>query len=315
MKRAITGVCVGLLFFGADLVLPSMVQAGVCIGCPPATGSSSHSSTGYVLTVRALRTIDRATGGPSSGSEQHLFYDFLPACVGNAPGDGDVLCVPALRICRRTDPTGILYYVFRGTDPNALANVGTVCLGDADFVDRKTLDRDVLAQLMRRLPLAAPVIRSAPGEATLVHLPTVFWAANPATRQPDAPTYSVSATVDDVRVTLTVTGTWVWRLDDGHAPTTLHTSGTPYLPGRTPDPRVDPAYYTGHGGDGPTGLVTSYDRRGSRTVVVTVTWTPSYTVDYEVGTRNLDTAAVTYTARRTLRVGEARAVLVAGRQP
>jgi hypothetical protein len=161
---------------------------------------------------------------------------------------------------------------------------------------------------MRRLPLAAPVVHTAPPRVTLVRLPTVVWAVNPRTGAPDRPTYSVSATVDDVSVTLTVDARWQWDLADGSGVRAVSGPGVPYVPGRTPDPRTDPAYYTAGG----AGLVTSFATRGTRSLAATVTWVPSYTVDYEVGVTQLDTAAVTYTSTSQLRVGEARAVLVAG---
>jgi hypothetical protein len=161
---------------------------------------------------------------------------------------------------------------------------------------------------MRRLPLAAPVVRTAPPRVTLVRLPTVVWAVNPRTGAPDRPRYSVSATVDDVSVTLTVDARWRWDLADGSGVGAVSGPGVAYVPGRTPDPRTDPAYYTAGG----AGLVTSFATRGTRTLAATVTWVPSYTVDYEIGVTRLDTAAVTYTSTSPLRVGEARAVLVAG---
>jgi hypothetical protein len=263
-----------------------------------------------VLTVRALAKIGAATGtNPAGDGGPRYYYDFAPACQGNAAG-GDALCGPAVRICRNRDRTALLYYIFRGTDPAVLSNVGTVCLGSTDFVDRATLDRDVLAELMRRLPLTVPRIMTAPADSTLVHLPTVFWAVNPSTGQPDEPQYAVSGTVDDVSVSLQVSGTWTWQLADGHGTRMLHTSGTPYVAGVTPDPRTDSAYYTSRGGTAGTGLVATYDSRGTIPIRLTVTWTPTYSVDYEVGTTDLDTAAVAYTVVRQLRVGEARAVLV-----
>ena len=277
------------------------------------TGTSSHSNDGYVLTVSAVRKIAAATGGSSGGAGgPRYYYDFAPACRGNAPGDNGALCGPALRLCRARDKTALLYLIFRGTQPEALGNVGTACLGNADFVDRAALDRDVIAQLMRRLPLGPPRVESAPQDATLVHLPTVLWAVDPRTGQPDESTHAVSATVDGVSVTLTVRGTWTWRLGDGSAARTLDSPGTPFVSGVTPDPRVDSAYYTTHDGHPGTGVVMTYDARGMYPVSVTVRWTPSYVVDYEVGTRDLDRAAVDYTTQRALRVGEARAVLVAG---
>lgn len=299
---------------GCVLTAPGTALADLCYECPPPQGSSSHSNEGYVLTVNALHKIAAATGesGGGGGTGPRYYYDFAPACRGNAPGDDAALCGPALTLCRARDKTALLYFIFRGTQPEALGNVGTACLGNGDFVDRATLDSDVVAQLMRRLPLGPPRIESAPAGATLVHLPTVLWAVDPRTGRPDDPMHAVSATVDGVSVTLTVTGAWTWRLGDGSAARTLQTAGTPYVPGVTPDPRVDSAYYTAHDGRAGTGVVATYDARGTYPLSVTVRWTPSYVVDYQVGTRDLDTAAVDYTTQRPLRVGEARAVLVSG---
>jgi hypothetical protein len=296
------------------LASPAVALADLCYECPPPQGSSAHSDDGYVLTLTALRKIEGATGGGGGGGGggPRYYYDFAPACQGNVPGDDAALCGPALRLCRARDRTALLYFVFRGTDPDRLANVGTVCLGQTDFVDRATLDRDVIAQLVRRLPLRAPRIASAPPGATLVRLPTVLWAADPDTGQPEQPTHAVSATVDGVAVTLTVTGSWTWRLGDGTPARALATAGVAYQPGVTPDPRVEPAYYTAHDGRPGTGLIAIYQRRGTYQLSVTARWTPSYVVDYQVGIRELDTAAIAYTTTRPLRVGEARAVLVSG---
>jgi hypothetical protein len=202
-----------------------------------------------------------------------------------------------------------LYYVFRGVDPGGLVNVGTVCLGGGDLVERASLDRAV-TRLVRRLPLPAPRLASAPPRLTLVHLPTVFWAADPQSGTPQAGTHTVHATVAGVALTLTVTGTWTFTLADGHPPTTLHNAGTAYHPGATPDPRTHPGYYTGPVG-APTGVLTTYPTRGTRTITVTVTWTPTYTVDHQLATSRLDTATLTRTTRRTLTIGEARAALTA----
>jgi hypothetical protein len=265
------------------------------------------------LTLRAVAKIGRVLGEPAGGGggESAVFYDFAPACAGNTARDGDVVCAPALVRCRRVDPSALLYYVFRGTEPERLANVGTVCLGDGDFVERARLDRDVAA-LVRRLPLRAPAVRSAPAGVTLVRLPTVVWAVDAATGALPAPTRRVSASIDGVGVTLTVRGAWTWHLGDGSPPRTLTGPGVPYARGVSPDPRVDPGYYTAHDGRAGSGLLASYRVTGTYRVAVTVRWVPSYRVDYQVGTRELDTAAVAYTTVRPLRVGEARAVLVAG---
>jgi len=165
----------------------------------------------------------------------------------------------------------------------------------------------VLTELMRRLPLAAPVVHTAPPRVTLVRLPTVVWSVNPRTGAPDERTYSVSATVDDVSVTLRVDGRWQWDLADGSGSAAAG-PGVAFVAGRTPDPRTDPGFYTAGG----AGTVTSYPTRGTRRVGVTVSWVPTYSVDYEVGETRLDNAAVTYTSTVPLRVGEGRAVLVAG---
>jgi hypothetical protein len=298
----------------AWLALTGTVHATICYECqpPPVSGQSHHSSSGYVLTLRALAKIAAVTGGEAAGGGgPRYYYDFAPACLGNGAG-GDVLCGPAVRICRRRDRTALLYYVFRGIDPAALGNVGTVCLGAGDFVDRATLSRDVAVELVRRLALAAPAVMTAPAGSTLVRLPTVVWAVNPATGRPDRPAYTVAGTVDDVRVTLTVTGAWSWRLGDRRGVQTLAGAGTPYRAGITPDPRTDPGYYTHHDGATGTGLVTSYRTAGIVAIRLTVTWTPHYTVDYQLGSTELDTATVTYRVVHPLRVGEARAVLIAG---
>lgn len=295
------------MVLGSSVAVTGESSARVCLGCPPSQAGSVHSAEGYVLTVSALSRINHSAGGSDAGHGPRYLYSFAPSCPGNDPSDGDALCGHALQACRAKDRTALMYLIFRGLSVATMTTVGQACLGDADFVDRAQLSHDVVAELMRRLQLAAPVVHTAPPRVTLVRLPTVVWSVNPRTGAPDERSYSVSATVDDVSVTLRVDGRWRWNLADGSG-AGASGPGVAFVAGRTPDPRTAPGYYTGGG----AGAVTTFPTRGTRQLGVTVSWVPSYTVVYEVGVTRLDDAAVTYTSTAPLRVGEARAVLVAG---
>ena len=270
---------------------------------PPANGHSTATSSGYALTLAAVHRLDEATGHTyASGTGPRYFYDFMPACGQNRPGDGDVVCAAAVTACaRRTPPMpgAMLFWIFRGTDPAALAEVGSVCLGADDFVDPEQLARDVSARVADFLALARPQLTSAPADRLLVNLPTVWWAQDPATATPavESPR-QVTLTVDGVSVTLTATAAWHWTFGDG---ADANPGGAGVAFSLAHDPRTDPGYYA-------EGVLHTYHAAGRYPVSLTVTWSPSYELTYQVG--HWDTTPVVYRVDRVVTVHEAHAVLV-----
>lgn len=296
---------VGAVLLGVAVVAGVAVPARAGAPAEPAgcAGCSHHGRgavepDGYLLTMTALGKVAAATGVSLGGDAAAGYrYAFAPACAANTDPSGDAVC-PGVTHCPHKGD--IRFWVWRGSDGQPLVRIGTVCLGSGDTVSSAQVGHDLDVSAAAYLHLAAPALRSAPGDRPLVHLPTVYWATGPDGSATGGGQRSATVLVDDVSVTVTARPTWLWSFGDGASVLTSG-GGVPFDAAH--DPRVDPGYYAG-------GVVHAYRAPGAYPAHVRVVWTPSYTATFQGGTYDL--TPLTFEAAELVAVREARAVLVAG---
>jgi len=156
--------------------------------------------------------------------------------------------------------------------------LGLVCIAPSGPVTVSDVGEEIYEEFEQALP--AGRVRYQPPRGVLPYLPVVFHSGQPDGIPP------IEVEVAGYQVVVTPTPRWSWDFGDG---ATLDVS----IPGSTyPDIRVSHAYRSG----------------GPRQVRVTTTWTATVMIDglgpFEVR------GPVTQEATTTVRVGQARAVIV-----
>lgn len=202
-----------------------------------------------------------------------------PACQDVGPDDPDGgLCVGANVLCT---PPSIRFRVFFRDPPAPWQQVGTTCFppGDGPRTAR-SIGPDVRDAFIKYLPHAKPSFQPVGG--AIVNLPTIFDAGVDERMKP------VTFDVAGFEVTVSATATYTWRFDRGVE--------------RTFDER---------GGAYPDKSVTwTYRSTGDRSVVLTTSWTGSYTIGAD-GPYAVPGGAIDLVADPlTLPVRQARAQLV-----
>lgn len=290
-------VAVILLLWQSHAVDAADTNGCANIVCAPGIAAGSAAvGEGYLLTISGRQQLAaaEATSGVRPGSGPRTYYDFTPVCAagGVTQSPGTPQCFGAVTPCPSLAQTR--YLVFAGPSPTNLSQVPglTVCFGPLAVISPALLAPQVDVQIQRYLQLPPSSLHTAPPGATLVNLPTVFWA----TLVPPGP---VSVVLGAASVTIAVSPRYLWTFGDGSSITTT-TPGLPYR--ESVSPVREPGYYLEH----------AYLQTSRGTVVtLTVTWSPSYTV---AGVRGSFTAApIVRTASMLLPVRQARAVLTGNR--
>lgn len=271
------------------LLIPLAIQPAEAI----ATGA--HSATGRVTGVEVVDVVGDDPGDRFVGSGGLV----LPGTVGDdtrrrvatcadcrwrladpcaASGDAGAhaACMSVTRGCARAAQ---LLRVWFSEDGGATwRDLGLICLPPGGPVTVDEIGSFVAEEFERAVPETGLVYQ--PRRGVLPRLPVVFHSTQPRALPPS------EHVVNGVAVTLYPRPTWTWDFGDGAVMTTS-------VPGSSyPDFAVSHAYTRG----------------GNMRVEVTTTWNAAYTID---GIGPFEVASpVVQTARTTLKVGQARAVLV-----
>ncbi len=205
-------------------------------------------------------------------------WQLAPWCKFTEPG-GSAACLGAVIAC----PAGSirLAIFLRRPGETTFQQVGSFCQSSGQPLTPAQLIPDVRDRFLELLPPQSPSYQPAAG--TLVNLPTIFAAGQPATigqKQFDLAGFSIG---------LTATASWLWQWGDGSS-AVFDTPGGPY-----PDQSV----------------THTYRAAGSRRVVVTTTWDGVFTVD-GLGPFAVAGPPVEQSSALDVTVREARAQLVAG---
>lgn len=205
-------------------------------------------------------------------------WQLAPWCKFTEPG-GTAACLGAVIAC----PAGSirLAIFLRRPGEAAFQQVGSFCQRPGQPLTPGQLIPDVRDRFIELLPPQSPSYQPATG--TLVNLPTVFAAGQPAAigqKQFDLAGFTI---------VITASATWLWQFGDG-------TSGVFDSPGG-PYPDMSVSH--------------SYRAAGTPQVVLTTTWDGEFTVD-GLGPFPVAGPPVTQSTPLQLTVREAHAQLVAG---
>lgn len=262
---------------------------------PPGTTGESHvSATGLVITVRGREKVHTAEASYGTPSGPQYYYSFNLACEANIDNRDNVACGAAVYTC--LDPDDNRYYVFRGTDPSHLPLVPglTVCLGPRDLVAVADIRADVGPVLQGLIPAGNPALTVEPRGAAIVHFPAIVSATTAGPTQ----TFTSTLAIDGASITATLTPTYSWDFGDG---TTAVTSDPQRAYDGTLPSQAPAGYYLTH----------EYtDATDGRTVTLTVTWTPTYTIFGVAGT--FTDQPITTTSATTFPVRSAEGQLING---
>ncbi len=145
---------------------------------------------------------------------------------------------------------------------------GTVCVGKGETpVSTDALFAQVRSYVDRLVP-AAPNVNMQPAGTTIVRLPALFQAGQPADpgNRPTSKVFFANAGAP-IAVNVTVTpNQWTWTLDGGTTTISRGYCCQYYTPAHSP--RKNPDYYASH----------TFTDTGTHTATVTVTWTATMTI-------------------------------------
>jgi hypothetical protein len=266
------------------IVLPSG-QAAAASGqglpcgfyCGVGGNDEANAVEGAILIPAAGFVGDPALRGQAA-SCPGCSWQLAPWCKFTEPG-GTAACLGAVIAC----PAGSirLAIFLRRPGEAAFQQVGSFCQRPGQPLTPGQLIPDVRDRFIEFLPPQSPSYQPATG--TLVNLPTVFAAGQPAAigqRQFDLAGFTI---------VITASATWLWQFGDGTSGV-FDTPGGPY-----PDMSVS------H----------SYRAAGTPQVVLTTTWDGEFTVD-GLGPFPIAGPPVTQSTPLQLTVREVHAQLVAG---
>ena len=227
----------------------------VCLGVSVAPGA--HAAPVAVVDVVGDDNVDAFVGtgglvlpGRFTGSSATRWH--VASCLGctwkytvYCAYDADGLCAHAVVTC----PVGqVRYRVWFGRTPESVAVIGSVCWGAGRPLTRRDIDRAIAQRGVALVPPLRPGY-DPPG-GTLVLVPAIVWAGQPATLRPPAMRLS------GMTVQLTCRGRWLWSWADGGSDW-VAVPGAPY-----------PSQAVSH----------AYRAAGRYRVTVTSRWTADYTV-------------------------------------
>lgn len=197
-------------------------------------------------------------------------------CAASGDDGAHAACMSVTRGCARSAQ---LLRVWISDDAGATwRDLGLICLPPGGPVTVEQVGSSVAEEFERAVPATGLVHQ--PRRGVLPTLPVVFHSTQPSALPPS------EHVINGVAVMLYPRPTWTWDFGDGSVMTTS-------VPGSSyPDFTVSHAYVRG----------------GNMRVQVTTTWNAAYTID-GIGPFQVSSPVI-QTARTTLIVGQARAVLV-----
>ena len=197
-------------------------------------------------------------------------------CASSGDAGARAACMSVTRGCARSAQ---LLRVWISDDAGATwRDLGLICLPPGGPVTVEQVGSLVADEFERAVPATGLVHQ--PRRGVLPSLPVVFHSTQPSVLPPS------EHVINGVAVMLYPRPTWTWDFGDGSVMTTS-------VPGS-----FYPDFTVSH----------AYARGGSMRVQVTTTWNASYTID-GIGPFQVSSPVI-QTARTTLTVGQARAVLV-----
>ncbi len=216
--------------------------------------------------VRVLAGGQGSTGGAWGLSPECLFRP------SNGTGSGSNACSNTTDlVCEvlATNEEGVQFRrMFSPTGSAPWLDRGTVCVGPGETpVSTDALFAQVRSYVDRLVP-AAPNVNMQPAGTTIVRLPALFQAGQPADpgNRPTSKVFFANAGAP-IAVNVTVTpNQWTWTLDGGTTTISRGYCCQYYTPAHSP--RKNPDYYASH----------TFTDTGTHTATVTVTWTATMTI-------------------------------------
>lgn len=214
-------------------------------------------------------------------------WETTVSCNGNRPADPDanqpvpINCVRAAQAC----PGGVLMDVWLKRPGEPWMRVDTMCVPIGSRVASPADLAPDVAEAFRRLPVPAPRVTVQPTGASVVRIPTIFFADGE-----QAHTADLSIAGFAVRLTATTTR-WHWIFGEDGATQTTTDPGAPY-------PHQTVQY--------------AYQESGAKQATVTSEWMGSYVIAGVGATLPVD-ERVSRTTTTTIDVRTARAELIGNR--
>lgn len=297
-------LAVGLLVWTLVLIPTSAYgAANDCeswAGCVDASRGPAGTINASVKKVKSDTVPGRGAPGDYGEAPERTHWKTLeeymaPACSGNGVNGPKNICAAAMTTCPGTDQVRwwvwhrVTEHVRNESGPPTstvgewIRRPGSYCLGPDD-PGVPTIGQ-VIAQVQtgfRNLPLPTSAIQVDPAPATLVHIPTAFFAGGDQTA-------TFAPVILGTRVTINARATsWTWTWGDGSAPQTFTTAGVPKRP------------VVSH----------VYDHSGDYPASVTVTWTGTFSIAGSTEVFEIRTPVEVESAPATVSVREARTELV-----